>query len=255
MNNSQIFQPTTERIKKLSDLYPKRIKELLNVFDKNTNVYIDYANVIHWASKLEWHIDTKRLKQLFCSFSTVKSMKFYNGTLVGNTKSEDFNEEMKHLNYEVKTKPVKIMKLPIDVSSIPNNDPAILKNFIKEPLLKKLTIETVEYLNTALKELNSKGIKYIEVKKCNFDVEIARDMLLDYERNDIDNFILWSGDSDFADPVTQLIKDGKKVVVFATARRFSTELGETEALKFDIQKIRNFICLPKQITEEAKSRL
>jgi len=51
-------------------------------------------------------------------------------------------------------------------------------------------------------------------------------MFLDYAKNNADNFILWSGDSDFADPIKQLLKDGKKTVLFATARRVSTELND-----------------------------
>ena len=110
-------------------------------------------------------------------------------------------------------------------------------------------------MNGKLKELNDRGIKFIEVRKCNFDVEIGRDMLPDYENNNIENFILWSGDSDFADPVNQLLKDGKKVVIFATARRISFELGETASLKFDIQKIRDFICRASELPQEVKSKL
>ena len=76
-------------------------------------------------------------------------------------------------------------------------------------------------------------------------------MLIDYGKNGIENFILWSGDSDFADPVRQLLSDGKKVVLFATARRISSELHELQEdglLIFDIQKIRNFICWKKEIS-------
>lgn len=70
-------------------------------------------------------------------------------------------------------------------------------------------------------------------------------MLIDY-RNDIETFVLWSGDSDFADPVNQLLKDKKNVVIFATARRVSTELAETRARIFDIKKIKEFICWSKE---------
>jgi len=252
---TMIFIPKTDRLTKLAKLYPERIKELENIFVVTTNIYIDYANVIHWARKLKWHVNLKRLKQLLNSFSSIKSVRFYNGTLIGDQKSEEFNKEAGKLGYDVKTKPVKIMKLSIDVSSIPANSPFILKNFIKRPLLQKLNIETIEYLNGKLKELNDQGVKYIEVRKCNFDVEIGRDMLLDYEKNDIDNYVLWSGDSDFADPVNQLLKDGKKVVIFATARRISVELGETKSLKFDIQKIRNFICSANELPQDVKSKL
>ena len=64
------------------------------------------------------------------------------------------------------------------------------------------------------------------------------------------NFILWSGDSDFADPINQLLDDGKKVILFATARKVASELNELKKkglLIFDIQKIRNFICWKKEI--------
>ena len=112
-------------------------------------------------------------------------------------------------------------------------------------------MEDIEYLNARLRELNNQGIKYLEDKKCNFDVEIGRDMLLDYSQKKADNFILWSGDSDFADPVSQLLKDGKKVVIYSTARRVSKELAETGAKIFDIQKIRNQICWPRERKKES----
>ncbi len=245
-----MFQAKTERIEKLSQKYPDRILELERIFDKKTNIYIDFANVIRWQDKIRWRIDLKRLKQFFDSFDSINLVKFYSGTLVGNIASEKFIEEIRSMKYDVHTKPVKIMKLSIDVSSIPANSPALLENFIRKPLLKEFNLETIEYLNKKLKELNDKGIKFIQDKKCNFDVEIGRDMLIDYERNDIDNFILWSGDSDFADPINQLLNDGKKVILFATARKVASELNELKKkglLIFDIQKIRNFICWKKEI--------
>ena len=105
-------------------------------------------------------------------------------------------------------------------------------------------------MNSQLAELNKQGILFVEDLKCNFDVEIGRDMLIDYEKNQIKNFVLWSGDSDFADPINQLLKDNKKVVLFATARRVAKELNELQEkglFIFDIQKIRNFICWKKEI--------
>lgn len=142
------------------------------------------------------------------------------------------------------------MQLSIDVSSISSSSPEILKNFIRAPLLKKLKVEAIEFLNNQLKGLNQQGILFVQDLKCNFDVEIGRDMLLDYEKNKIENFILWSGDSDFADPV-QLLEDDKKVVLFATARRIASELNELQEkglFIFDIQKIRNFICWKREIS-------
>ncbi|MCL5016377.1 MAG: NYN domain-containing protein [Patescibacteria group bacterium] len=245
-----MFTSKIARIEKLAKKFPGRIAELDDIFDRTTNVYIDYANVRPWVSKLGWHIDLKRLKQLLNSFDTIQAVKFYNGTLAGDVESEAFMAEIEHCGFDVHTKSVKKMNLSIDVSSIPSNSPDILKDFIRKPLLQKLKIETIEFLNGQLKELNNQGILSVEDLKCNFDVEIGRDMLLD-DKNDTTNFVLWSGDSDFADPVQQLLRDGKKVALFATARRVSSELGaltKKGLFIFDIQKIKNFICWKKEIT-------
>lgn len=246
-----MFNPKTERIKSLADKYPQKIEELEGIFDCPTNIYIDYANVKPWATKLNWHVEPKRLKQFLDSFGNIKTIKIYNGTLVGDKDSEEFNKELERLGFHLITKPVKKMKLSIDVSSIPSTSSDILKDFIRKPLLKKFKVETIEYLNQQLSELNKQGIRYVEDLKCNFDVEIGRDMLVDYDKNGTENFILWSGDSDFANPIEQLLKDKRKVYIFATARRVARELNDLteEGLKiFDIQKIRNFICWKKEIT-------
>jgi len=248
-----MFNPKTERIKELSEKYSDRIKELEKIFDRKTNIYIDFANVIRWQEKLKWHIDLKRLSQFLNSFSDIEKIKFYNGELEGDEKSLLILREAENCGYIVKKKSVKIMQLSIDVSSIPLNSPDILKNFIRMPLLQKLKVESVEFLNTQLRELNRQGVLFVQDLKCNFDVEIGRDMLIDYEKNNIENFILWSGDSDFADPVKQLLDDGKKVILFSTARRVASELNELQKkglFIFDIQKIKDFICWKKEILPE-----
>jgi len=245
-----MFNPKTERIEKLAQKNSDRIAALEKIFDKPTNVYIDFANVIHWQDRLEWHVSIKRLKQLLDSFDTIKEVKFYNGTLIGDEPSRITIEDAKKRGYIVKTKPVKIMRLSIDISSIPLQSTAILKQFILATLLKKLSIETIEFINSKLKELNKQGILYLEHRKCNFDVEIGRDMLRDYDSGQVENFILWSGDSDFHDPIKQLLDDGKKVVLFVTTRKVASELNELTGsglFVYDIQKIRNFICFPKEI--------
>lgn len=247
-----MFKPTTQRITELAENHRERIKELDGIFDKKTNVYIDYANVKPWATKLGWHVDLKRLKQLLDSFDTINAIKLYQGTLAGDTESEQLMRDVRSFGYDLTTKPVKIMRLPIDVSSVPANSPDVLKHFIRAPLLKNLTLEAIEYLNNQLRELNKRGQKYLEDRKCNFDVEIGRDMLVDYAENGIENFVLWSGDSDFVDPLRQLIADGKKVALFATARRIAAEFSELVKkglFIYDIQKIRRFICWKREIDQ------
>lgn len=241
-----MFDPKTLKIKRLSQKYPRIIKELEEVFSQPSNVYIDWANVIlAFQPKLKWKIDIKKLKQFLDSFDTIENSKIYYGTLESDNESEKLIKRFDKLGYQVTTKPVKIMVSSIDATSIPPDSPALLKNFIRRPLLTKLDINTIEYLNNRLRELNEKNIFYLKDKKCNFDVEIGRDMLIDYKNNHIETFILWSGDSDFEEPIKQLLSDNKKVYIFATVRRVSRELSSTGAIIFDIQKIKEFICWNK----------
>ncbi|MDA2922610.1 NYN domain-containing protein [Patescibacteria group bacterium AH-259-L07] len=250
VKKKNLFIPKTKKVAQLAKIFPKAIDELKEIFDKKTNVYIDYANVIHWSEKLKWHIDLRRLKQFLDSFTAIDTIRFYYGTLIGDDDSERLIRKAKKRGYSVTIKSVKILKLSIDTSSIPLNSPSLLESFIRKPLLSKFSLETIEFLNKKLKELNEKGIKFIEDRKCNFDVEIGRDMLIDYDKNNIENFILMSGDSDFADPVSQLLGDNKKVVIFATVRKVSTELAETGAKIFDIKKIKEFICWPRELPKD-----
>jgi hypothetical protein len=52
-----MFKPKTEKIKTLSEKYPKVIEGLEGIFVGNTNVYIDFANVLGWQDRLKWRID------------------------------------------------------------------------------------------------------------------------------------------------------------------------------------------------------
>lgn len=246
-----MFVPKTQKIENLAKTCTEKIERLEELFSGNVNVYIDYANVRPWSTKLNWNIDIKRLKQFLYSFDNIKSVKFYNGVLIGDKKSEELSDEAKkNFKQDYKSKPVKIMRQSINYSSIKSNSTDLLEKFIRKCLLLSYELKTIEYLNDKFREMNNNGIYYIEDRKCNFDVEIGRDMLLNYERNNIDTFILWSGDSDFCDPVTQLLKDNKKVILFATVRKVSSELNDLQKeglFIYDIQKIKDFICWKKQI--------
>lgn len=245
-----MFNPKKIKVKFLAEQEPLKIQELENFFSGQTNIYIDYANVRPWSERLGWHIDLERLKDFFISFDNIKKLKIYHGTLIGDSVSESLIQHMEHSGYEVHTKPVKIMRHYIDTTSIRMSSPDLLKQFIRNCLMQKYNLETIEFLNQKFKEMNNNGILFIEDRKCNFDVEIGRDMLLDYEKNSVNTFVLWSGDSDFADPVSQLLVDGKRVILFATARRVSSELNELtkKGLRiFDIKKIKNFICWKREM--------
>ncbi|MFH1859218.1 MAG: NYN domain-containing protein [Patescibacteria group bacterium] len=245
-----MFNPKTDKIKNVAKNKQKVVEQLEGIFNGKTRVYIDYANVRPWSEKLEWHIDLKRLKQFLDSFNTIESVNFYNGYLEGDKRSEKEKTEVENNRYVLRTKPVKIMNFSIDVSSIPKDSTIFLNQFIRRSLLRKYEINTIEYLNNEFKKMNKKGEFFIQDRKCNFDVEIGVDMLIDSERNNAETFVLWSGDSDFADSIEKLMSAGKKVVLFATARKVSKELSALVSkglMIFDIQKIRDFICWKKEI--------
>lgn len=60
--------------------------------------------------------------------------------------------------------------------------------------------------------------------KCNFDVEITKDLLTQVQ--DYDTVMLFSGDSDFGGLLKYLKSLGKRIVVVCTRNRMSTELEE-----------------------------
>lgn len=249
-----MFHAKTNRISGLAILHHKPIDQLESLFVGKVNIYIDYANVRPWASKLMWNIDYRRLKQFLESFSSIKSINLYDGTLDDNKKSED-DSRLKFSVFKdgFKTKSVKIIKHSIDYKSIKPSSTDLLEQFIRKCLIRKYDLDVIEYLNYKFKNMNDRGEYFIEDRKCNFDVEIGVDMLMDFKLNNINTFVLWSGDSDFYNPVIKLLLEGKHVVLFATARKVSVELNSLKSeglFIFDIQKIRNFICWKSQIKAE-----
>ena len=80
-------------------------------------------------------------------------------------------------------------------------------------------------------------------------------MLIDSERKNVEIFVLWSGDSDFADPVKKLLEGGRRVVLCATAGKIASELNELKNAGlqiFDIYDIKDFICWNKEISRKVK---
>ncbi len=241
-----MFKPKT---KKIQDIYKKKKSQpdFLNkkVFKGPTNIYIDWANVYNWQDKLKWHIDTKRLYDFLISFNQVKKIKIYQGFFEDNEESKDRIEDYKNCGYEVRTKPAKKIKINIDVNSIAIDSTVVLKRVVSKTLISKLSVEAVEQMNKILREINEKGDYILIQHKCNFDVEMASDIKTDFENKDnenIETFVIVSGDSDFVDTVESLISSGKRVVILGTGGRVSRELSYSKAYIYDIKQIKNFIC-------------
>jgi uncharacterized LabA/DUF88 family protein len=248
------FQPKTNRIEKLSKLFPYVVKEFEEILDSESSIYLDFANVRSWSEKIGWHIDLNRLHQLYSSFSCSKKIRFYYGTMEGDPKSEQLIKEATAIGYAVKTKPVKRIRISIDATSVSAGSPDILRNFIARPLLESLSVKHIEDLNGHLKVLNGNGTRYFEDLKCNFDVEIGTDMMLDMH-NKTENFLLWSCDSDFADIALQLLEAGKKVVIFGIGGRIARELNELQPAGlrvYEVKRLKEFLCWPRELDPKFK---
>ena len=151
---TSIFKPVNDDIKLLAEKYPNKIDSLKNIFDKETVIYIDYANVVGNFSKRRWNLDLKRTKDLLDSFETIKEIKFFYGLIDNSHYSVKVNEEAKNNGYTTFSKPVKNIKIYFDISSIPLDSTRYIREFIKRPLIQKLTVNDIQLINNMLKNLN-----------------------------------------------------------------------------------------------------
>ncbi len=247
-----MFSPKNNDIIKISnkpELIPI-INKLERLFVGKVNVYVDFANVRPWSEKLGWHVSAHRVSRFLKSFNNIDSIKWYQGELIGDQTSES---EIKKLEGNKKiilrTKPVKIMRISIDATSVSKDSPDLLRKFIRKSLLRKYDLDTIESLNEKFSVMNQRGEYFIEDRKCNFDVEIGTDIRVDHLRDGVDTFVLWSGDSDFYDPIKTLLDEKKKVILFSTSGRIARELNDLvkEGLFiFDISDLKEFICWKRE---------
>jgi uncharacterized LabA/DUF88 family protein len=69
-------------------------------------------------------------------------------------------------------------------------------------------------------------------------------MRIAFQLNEADSFCLFSGDSDFADPLTVILNARRQVSVFGTARHIASELNALKSRGLhivDIAALRDFL--------------
>src|SRR3989344_5940691 len=120
LSSFTMFKPKTAKIRELAQnkTLGATTQKLEQLLTGKVNVYVDFANVRPWSEKLKWHINVGRLKQFLDSFDNVESVKWYQGELVGEARSEKEIRKLKKSKYIVRTKPVKVMRLSIDATSV-----------------------------------------------------------------------------------------------------------------------------------------
>jgi uncharacterized LabA/DUF88 family protein len=90
-----------------------------------------------------------------------------------------------------------------------------------------------------LKIIKNRDKELGDIRKANFDVEIAVDAMK--FKNNFETMILFSGDSDFDYLIKELKKNGKKVLVVSLSHHISKELIESADYYLDLKKIKKQI--------------
>jgi len=156
-------------------------------------VMIDAANLESSVKELNWWVDYDKLRHLFDGDGLI-DIRFYS-VHHGTDNQSKFFTFLKHHNYTLITKPLKIIK--------------------------------------------QSDIAAGDLRKANFDVEIAVDAV---EMKDVfDTFVLFSGDSDFDYLLKYLKKKGKTTIVVSAKHHIAKELIEISDKYIDLKKLKALI--------------
>ena len=146
---------------------------------KKAAVFIDEGNVFYSQKKLGWHIHWEKFLDFLAKFTEIKLANYYMGMPI-----------TKNNSYE--------------------------KNVLIKDRLKK---EGLNVVTKPLKKIFLDKKKNDFIYKCNFDVEITKDVLNILLETDI--VVVVSGDSDFTGLRNEVLERGKNFVF-----RESTDLTE-----------------------------
>jgi len=153
-----------------------------------SKVYIDGANIFYVQKDIGFSIDWDKIKKYLKEKWDILEIRYYVGTKKDDQKMMGYLRYLDKIGITPITKPLKIIKID--------------KNHILA---------------------QSKNFK--EIYKCNFDVEMTTDILLD--RSGIKEVILFSGDSDFNYLAKKLKDFGNEITVFSSRKMLSWELKLT----------------------------
>lgn len=239
---------------------------------------IDWANIYSSQQKNGWKVDTGKLHRLLAGHALIKDIVFFHGE-DAHPLSKAFLEEQRAIGYRVISKPVKTIPVRIDESAFRSKigqlekDLSLLreKNSTISSLLyslderlrlymKKQVLLTDDFygvfdiIESIDREIANADIALqflwnnirgtIVRRKCDFDVEISREILLNLDK--YRSFILFSGDGDYA-PIFDVLRErGKQaILVFPNGRRGKEyeEVPERKRAIFlcSLELIRRFI--------------
>ena len=185
--------------------------------------YLDLTNMFHWQGVLGWRFRMEDVIGQLFTFSNIKEIKVYYGLNERDRKnSEAFHNRIKKTGAILKTKPMKFIPKTIEEGM-----------FFQRKTLTLFDGGVKNKIRELINELQKSGI-VIEEPKCNFDVEMAMDMLDDTDK--LTAVILFSGDSDMCAPLERLKVKGKHISVVGVRGRVAGELHQVKDKYIDFGK-------------------
>lgn len=208
------------------------------LYSRPTLVVIDWFNL--WNKHNE--VDLQKFFDYLKTNPEVYQIRFYNGLIEGKDWSQGILSTAESIGYKVVTKKSKQIKIDISKESHLKSTLELLDRLLlsisdknseiwnklytlHESVQKKLVegvsdseiLDVLDAVESDLKQLNIQIDTFkIEIEKpikkpkCDFDAEIARDLIL--EIGNYENLILFSGDGDFASTVKYLVEEKNKRV-------------------------------------------
>lgn len=207
--------------------YLEWIKKETSIF-----VYMDLTNMLHWQDTLGWKFRIEDVVEQFLSFSSIKEVKVYYGFNPRDQEgSTAFHNRIKKSGAILRTKPMKFIEKRIHDGMFFQRRTLTLFDDLVKVKISELT-----------SELHKTGFT-IEEPKCNFDVEMAMDILDDAEK--CSAIFLCSGDSDLVGPLERLKVKGKSIGVVGVRGKVAAELHCVKDKYIDFGKFytgkRNYI--------------
>jgi uncharacterized LabA/DUF88 family protein len=202
-----------------------RAEEFKTLISKETSLLavLDLSNMFHWQDTLKWKFSIYHLIKQLLSVKQIKEVRVYYGLNEREQKkSERFHQRLRESGAILVSKPVKWIKKDIT------------KNlFVTSFTLNRLDQNAHSKLDEFIDYLHQQKIK-IEEPKCNFDVEMALDILDAAEK--ISGILLFSGDSDLHEPLERLKLKGKSIYVFGVRGQVARELWKSCSKYVDFGK-------------------
>ncbi len=216
----------------LQDFKKQHIKEELGITENFGKIFsfIDFGNVNNWFKhdRQSWdnkeisenesiEIDVLKLKEFADLFS--EKVRCYYGKDTKNKGS---------LNFDY------VLETTFGKHSFVSKDLQRIKHYIDI----QDGDEKPKYL-----EKDKEGKTYIEIRKCNFDVELSVDAIK--KINQYDTFCLFSGDADFV-YLNNFLKKRQKKIILVKAGYITTKLRESADLVINAQNIKKNIAQIRQ---------